>query len=345
MSKKMKALVKKYSEHGIWMDEVDVPEIGTNDVLVKIKKTAICGTDIHIYEWNDWAKATIPVPMVIGHEYVGEVVEVGSNVSGVKIGDVVSGEGHIVCGSCRNCRCGKQHLCKYTKGVGVNRTGCFAEYLSVPASNVWHCSSDVDEELYSIFDPFGNATHTALSFDLLGENVLITGAGPIGIMAAMIAKHSRARSVVLTDVNPYRIDLAKKLGIEFTVNTKEKSLAELQKELDIKEGFDVGMEMSGNSFAFNEMIDAMKTGGKISLLGIQGNDTTVNWNKIVFGGLFLKGIYGREMFETWHKMQMLLETGLDLAPIITHRFNVDEFEKGFEIMASGNSGKIILNWE
>lgn len=344
MQKKMKALVKKHSEHGIWLDEVDVPTIGVNDVLIKIKKTAICGTDIHIYEWNDWAKATIPVPMVVGHEYVGEVVEVGQNVTGVKVGELVSGEGHIVCGTCRNCRGGVPHLCKNTKGVGVNRTGAFAEYLAIPASNVWHCNPKIDEELYSIFDPLGNATHTALSFDLLGKDVLITGAGPIGIMAAMIAKHCRARSVVLTDVNPYRIDLAKKLGIEHTVNTKEKSLEQLQKELNVYDGFDVGMEMSGNQYAFREMIDAIKHGGKISLLGIQGNDTRVDWNKIVFKGLLLKGIYGREMYDTWYKMESLLETGLDLSPIITHRFAVEDYQKGFEIMASGNSGKIILNW-
>ncbi len=341
----MKALVKKYAKPGIWMEDIPMPTPGPNDVLIKIKKTAICGTDIHIYEWNDWAQQTIPVPMVVGHEYVGEIAGFGENVHDVKMGELVSGEGHLVCGVCRNCRGGKLHLCKNTSGVGVNRAGAFAEYLVIPVTNVWHCSKKYDPELFSIFDPFGNATHTALSFDVLGEDVLVTGAGPIGIMAAGIAKHAKARHVVLTDVNPYRLELAKKFGIEHAINTKETSLAEIQKKLGMKEGFDVGMEMSGNSFAFNEMIDAMKHGGKIALLGIQSGNTTVDWNKIVFNGLTLKGIYGREMFETWYKMQMLLETGFDLAPIITHRFPVDQFEEGFEIMASGKSGQVILEWE
>ena len=344
MANKMKALVKKHKEKGIWLDEVPIPEIGPNDVLIKINKTSICGTDIHIYEWNEWAQKTIPVPMVIGHEYVGRVVAFGSNVKDVQEGELVSGEGHLVCGQCRNCRAGRRHLCKDTHGVGVNRQGAFAEYLSIPVSNIWHADESIPEELFSCFDPFGNAVHTALSFDLVGEDVLVTGAGPIGIMAAAVAMKVGARHVVITDVNPYRLELAKKMGIKHVVNIKEKSVADVQKELGLKEGFDVGMEMSGNGAAFKEMIENMTHGGKIAVLGLQSPGTVIDWDKLVFNGLTIKGIYGREMFETWYKMSMLINGGLDISPIITHRFGINDYEKGFEIMASGNAGKVILNW-
>jgi threonine 3-dehydrogenase len=342
--KKMKALVKKYSEPGLWLDEVPVPEMGINDVLVKVHKTSICGTDIHIYNWDDWAKKTIPVPMVIGHEYVGTVEAIGSNVQDVKEGEVVSGEGHIVCGHCRNCRAGRRHLCRNTMGVGVNRSGCFAEYLSIPVSNVWHCDPSIPMDVLSIFDPFGNATHTALSFDLLGEDVLITGAGPIGIMAAAIAKHSGARNIVITDLNPYRLDLAKKMGVTRTVNAAKENLRDVMQELGMKEGFDVGLEMSGSPKALNDMISVMFHGGKIALLGILPGNAGVDWEKIVFNGLTLKGIYGREMFETWYKMTVMIQTGLDISPVITHRYPYENFIEAFELMKSGNSGKIILDW-
>ena len=344
MAQKMKALVKKFAKPGIWMDEVPVPETGSNDVLIKIHKTAICGTDIHIYNWDEWAQKTIPVPMVIGHEYVGEIAAMGSNVQDVKIGELVSGEGHIVCGHCRNCRAGRRHLCPNTMGVGVNRSGCFAEYLSIPVTNVWHCDPRIPEDLFSIFDPFGNATHTALSFDLLGEDVLITGAGPIGIMAAAIVKHAGARNVVITDVNPYRLGLAKKVGVTRAVDVSKEKLPDIVKELGMTEGFDVGLEMSGNPHALNDMIDVMFHGGKIALLGLLPNQTVINWEKVIFNGLNLKGIYGREMFETWYKMQAMVQSGLDITPVITHHFAIKDYEQGFEIMKSGNSGKIILNW-
>ena len=344
MSKKMKALVKKYAKPGIWMDEVPVPEVGVNDVLIKIHKTSICGTDIHIYNWDEWAQKTIPVPMVTGHEYVGEIVEMGSNVQDVKIGELVSGEGHIVCGHCRNCRAGRRHLCPNTKGVGVNRPGAFAEYLSIPVTNVWHCDPKIPEDIFSIFDPFGNATHTALSFDLLGEDVLITGAGPIGIMAAAIARHAAARNVVITDMNPYRLELAKKVGVTRAVDISKEKLPDIVNELGMREGFDVGLEMSGSSRALNDMIDVMFHGGKIALLGLLPANTGVNWEKVIFNGLHIKGIYGREMFETWYKMQAMVQSGLDITPVITHHFSYKDFEEGFEIMRSGNSGKIILNW-
>ncbi|HKB86270.1 MAG TPA: L-threonine 3-dehydrogenase [Ignavibacteriaceae bacterium] len=344
MSKKMKALVKKYAKPGIWMDEVPVPEVGVNDVLIKIHKTSICGTDIHIYNWDEWAQKTIPVPMVTGHEYVGEIVEMGSNVQDVKIGELVSGEGHIVCGHCRNCRAGRRHLCPNTKGVGVNRPGAFAEYLSIPVTNVWHCDPKIPEDIFSIFDPFGNATHTALSFDLLGEDVLITGAGPIGIMAAAIARHAAARNVVITDMNPYRLELAKKVGVTRAVDISKEKLPDIVNELGMREGFDVGLEMSGSPRALNDMIDVMFHGGKIALLGLLPANTGVNWEKVIFNGLHIKGIYGREMFETWYKMQAMVQSGLDITPVITHHFSYKDFEEGFEIMRSGNSGKIILNW-
>ncbi|MGL5439903.1 MAG: L-threonine 3-dehydrogenase [Filifactoraceae bacterium] len=341
---KMKALVKKFPEKGLWLEEVEIPKIKENEVLVKMHKTSICGTDVHIYNWDAWSQATIKTPMTIGHEFVGEIVELGANVKDLKVGDLVSGEGHIVCGQCRNCLAGKRHLCKETVGVGVNRDGIFAEYAAIPASNIWLCDDTLPEELYSIFDPFGNATHTTLSYDLVGEDVLITGAGPIGIMAAAVAKHAGARNVVITDINEYRLDLALKMGATRAVNVTKEKIGDVVKELGMKEGFDVGLEMSGNAVAFNSMIDNMVNGGKISLLGIQQPDTNINWNKVVFGGLFLKGIYGREMYETWYKMQAMLQSGLDISPIITHRYHYTEFEKGFEAMISGNSGKVVLDW-
>lgn len=341
----MKALVKKYAKPGIWMDEVDMPAVGPDDVLVKIRKTAICGTDIHIYDWNEWAQKTIPVPMTIGHEYVGQIVEAGANVRSAKVGDIVSGEGHIVCGFCRNCQAGRRHLCKNSKGVGVNRPGCFAEYLSVPVSNIWHTDPAIPEELYSIFDPYGNAVHTALSFDLVGEDVLVTGAGPIGIMAAAVAQKVGARYVAITDLNPYRLDLAKKMGIKYVFNAREASAADIQKELGMKEGFDVGLEMSGSGKAFSDMVNNMACGGKIALLGLQPPNTIIDWDMVIFHGLRIKGIYGREIFETWYKMAALLKAGLDISPVITHRFKIDDYQEGFRIMASGNSGKVIFDWE
>ncbi len=344
MNKTMKALVKKEAKEGLWLEEVPIPEIGIDDVLIKIHKTSICGTDVHIYNWDAWAQKTIPVPMVVGHEYVGKVVKVGSNVKDVGIGELVSGEGHITCGHCRNCRAGRRHLCPNTKGVGVNRSGCFAEYLSIPVFNVWHCDPSLPTDIFSIFDPLGNATHTALSYELLGEDVLITGAGPIGIMAAAIAKHAGARFVVITDVNPYRLKLAEKMGVTRTVDVSKEKLPDIIKELGMKEGFDVGLEMSGNPKALNDMIDVMFHGGKIALLGILPSDASVNWEKVIFNGLNLRGIYGRRMFETWHKMQAMIQSGLDVSPLITHHFSYKDFEEGFQLMRSGNSGKIILNW-
>ncbi len=344
MSNMMDALVKKYAEPGLWLEKVSIPSPGQDEVLIKLHKTAICGTDIHIYNWDEWSQKTIPVPMTIGHEFVGEIIELGEGVKDIKVGDIVSGEGHIVCGKCRNCLAGRRHLCKDTQGVGVNRTGIFSEYAVLPVSNIWLCDPNISEEVLSIFDPLGNAVHTALSFDLLGEDVLITGAGPIGIMAAAIAKHAGARFVVVTDVNDYRLELAKKMGATRVVNPTKETLNDVIKELEMKEGFDVGLEMSGNASAFNDMIDVMFHGGKIAMLGIQGPETKIDWNKVVFNGLFLKGIYGREMFETWYKMSSMLQSGLNIEPIITHKFNYKEFKKGFEIMKSGQSGKVILEW-
>jgi len=344
MQKTMKALVKKYAKPGLWLDEVPVPEIGINDVLIKIHKTAVCGTDLHIWDWNAWAQKTIPVPMVIGHEFVGRVVAMGSNVYDLNIGDIVSGEGHIVCGRCRNCRAGRRHLCKDTKGVGVNRDGAFAEYLCIPVTNVWHADPAIPMEMLSIFDPFGNATHTALAFPVLGEDVLITGAGPIGIMATAIARHAGARYIVTTDVNPYRLDLAKRMGATVALNVREKSLAQVRQELGMKEGFDVGLEMSGNGDAFKDMLDNLCHGGKVAMLGIPSGDLAIDWNEVIFNGLTLKGIYGREMYESWYLMQAFLKSGLDLSPIITHRMHYTQFEEAFEVMSSGNSGKVILNW-
>ena len=311
----------------------------------KIKKTAICGTDVHIYDWNQWAQDTIPLGMTVGHEFVGEIVEVGSNAGNFHIGELVSGEGHIVCGKCRNCLAGRRHLCKNTQGVGVNRSGAFAEYLVIPSANVWRCNDKIPLELYSIFDPFGNAVHTALSFDLLGEDVLITGAGPIGIMAGAVARHAGARHVVITDVNDYRLELAKKLGIETAVNVSREKLTDVMNSLGMKEGFDVGLEMSGSPAAFRDMVDVMFHGGKIALLGLPSHNEAIDWNKVIFNGLTIRGIYGRKMFETWYKMSAMLESGLDITSIITHRYDIRDFEKGFTAMKSGSSGKVILDWE
>jgi threonine 3-dehydrogenase len=342
--KTMKALVKKHKELGIWLDEVPVPEIGINDVLIKIHKTSICGTDIHIYRWNEWAQKTIPTPMTIGHEFVGTIEALGSNVHDFQIGDIVSGEGHIVCGRCRNCLAGRRHLCAKTSGVGVNRPGAFAEYLAIPVTNVWHCEPSIPMDQLSCFDPFGNAVHTALEFNVLGEDVLITGAGPIGIMAAAIVRHAGARYVVITDLNPYRLELARKMGATMALNIKETSVEEAIKKLGMKEGFDVGLEMSGSPSAFRNMVDMMCHGGKIALLGLQEPGTLIDWDKVVFNGLTIKGIYGREMYETWYKMTVMLQSGLDISPVITHRFKYTDFQKGFDIMNSGNSGKVVLEW-
>ncbi len=341
---KMWALVKEKPEAGLWMKRVLIPELGPNDVKIKIKKTAICGTDVHIYQWNEWAQHTIPIGLTAGHEYVGEVVEVGPGVEGFKPGDLVSGEGHITCGKCRNCLEGHKENCKDAKGVGVNRNGAFAEYLVIPSSNVWPCNPNVPEELYAIFDPLGNATHTALSYDMLGEDVLITGAGPIGIMAAAIAKFSGARHVIVTDMNPYRLDLAKKLGATETVNLKERKLTDVMREVGMTEGFDVGMEMSGNAAGLSDMINNMKHGGKIALLGLLPKDTHVDMETVIFNGLNLRGIYGRKVWDTWYKMTTMIQSGLDIAPVITHRFDIRDYEKGFEAMISGQSGKVILDW-
>lgn len=340
----MKALVKKTPGRGLVFEDVPEPITGANDVKIKIHKTAICGTDLHIYNWDEWSQKTIQTPRVIGHEYVGEIVEVGENVQNWKIGEIVSGEGHIVCGKCRNCLAGNGHLCKETVGVGVNRDGAFAQYLVIPQENVRRCEKDIPEEMYAIFDPFGNAVHTALSFELTGEDVLITGAGPIGIMAAAVCKHVGARRVVITDINDDRLELAKKLGIKYTVNTAKEDLNSIMKELSIKEGFDVGLEMSGSEIALNTMIDNMIHGGKIALLGILKSDSKVDWEKIIFNGLIIKGIYGRQMHETWYKMSAMLQGGLDISNIITHRMDITEYEKGFEAMNSGKSGKVILDW-
>lgn len=340
----MKSLSKLKAEKGIWMSDTPQPETGHNDIKIKIKKTAICGTDVHIYNWDDWAQKTIPVPMVVGHEYVGEIVEVGMDVRGFSIGDRVSGEGHITCGHCRNCRGGKVHLCRNTTGVGVDREGAFAEYLVIPAYNAFKIPDDISDDLASIFDPFGNAVHTALSFDLVGEDVLITGAGPIGIMAAAIAKHVGARHVVITDLNEYRLDLARKMGVTRAVNAGTENLQDVMKDLGMTEGFDVGMEMSGVPVAFRDMLSTMNNGGKIALLGIPPSDMAVDWNQVIFKGLTIKGIYGREMFETWYKMASLIQSGLDLNPIITHHYSIDDFQAGFDMMCSGQSGKVILDW-
>ncbi|HCM48594.1 MAG TPA: L-threonine 3-dehydrogenase [Colwellia sp.] len=340
----MKSLAKLKAEPGIWITETEKPTLGHNDLLIKIKKTAICGTDIHIYNWDEWAQKTIPVPMVVGHEYAGEVVSIGQEVKGFALGDRVSGEGHITCGHCRNCRGGRTHLCRNTVGVGVNRAGSFAEYLVIPAYNAFKLPDEISDDLAAIFDPFGNAVHTALSFDLVGEDVLITGAGPIGIMAAAVAKHVGARHVVITDINEYRLDLARKMGATRAVNVSKENLADVMAELGMTEGFDVGMEMSGVPMAFTSMLESMNNGGKIAMLGIPGSDMAIDWSQVIFKGLTIKGIYGREMFETWYKMASLIQSGLDLSPIITHHYNIDDFQQGFDMMRSGQSGKVILDW-
>ena len=341
----MRALVKRHRKPGLWMEEVAVPDLAPDDVLIRVKKTAICGTDLHIYNWDAWAQKTIPVPMVTGHEFVGIIEKLGSNVTGYKVGDRVSGEGHITCGHCRNCMAGRRHLCNKTRGVGVNRNGAFAEYLSIPMNNAWYCNSRIPLDVISCFDPLGNATHTALSFNVLGEDVLITGAGPIGCMAVGIAKHCGARYVVITDVNPYRLKLAKKMGATLALDVRKDTLDEAMRKLGMKEGFDIGMEMSGNAAAFRDMLRTMCHGGKIALLGIQSEPSSIDWDYVVFNMLTIKGIYGREMFETWYKMTMMIESGLDITPVITHRFDYNDFRQGFEVMCSGKSGKVILNWE
>ncbi len=339
----MKALLKKSPQAGLAMEDVPKPQIGINDVLIKIKKTSICGTDIHIFNWDSWAQKTIKTPVVIGHEFVGTVEKTGSNVHDVELGELVSGEGHIVCGRCRNCRAGRRHLCKEPKAVGIDRNGAFAEYLAIPVSNVWHCEPDIPTDVLSCFDPLGNAAHTALSFDLVGEDVLITGAGPIGSMAAAIAKHAGARYVVVTDINPYRLELAKKMGATMTLDIRTEKIEDAIEKLGMKEGFDVGFEMSGSPDAFKSMLKNMFHGGKIALLGIIPQ-TSIDWDCVVFNGLTIKGIYGREMFETWYKVTMLIQKGLDISPLITHRFGCTDYLKAFEVMRSGNSGKVILDW-
>jgi len=340
----MKALVKSKSESGLWLQDVPEPAIGINDVLIKIHKTGICGTDLHIHEWNAWAQRTIPVPLTVGHEFVGEIVGVGANVMDFHRGQVVSGEGHVVCGRCRNCLAGRRHLCADTKGIGVNRPGAFAEYLALPMTNVWVHANGIDRDVAAVFDPFGNAAHAALSFPVLGEDVLVTGAGPIGIMSAAIAKHAGARYVVITDLNSYRLDLARQLGVTMAVDPREKPLRQAQRELGMKEGFDVGLEMSGSPEAFRDMLANMAHGGKIAVLGIPGQEMAIDWNTVIFNMLTIKGIYGREMYETWYKMTVMLQSGLDIRPVITHRLHYTEFEKGFEVMKNGQSGKVILDW-
>jgi threonine 3-dehydrogenase len=341
----MKALVKSKAERGLWLSDVPEPRPGINDVLMRVHRTGICGTDLHIYKWDEWAAKTIPVPLVVGHEFVGEVVEVGSNVADFQPGQIVSGEGHVVCGRCRNCLAGRRHLCADTQGVGVNRAGAFAEYIVLPMTNVWVHADGMDEDVAAIFDPFGNAVHTALSFPVLGEDVLVTGAGPIGIMAAAVARHAAARHVVITDLNPYRLELARKMGVTLAVDPRETSLPDVQKKLGMSEGFDVGMEMSGNGQAFRDMLTNMAHGAKIAMLGIPAREMAIDWNTVIFSMLTIKGIYGREMYETWYKMTVMLQCGLDIKPVITHRFPYTDFERAFEVMDSGNSGRVLLNWQ
>jgi threonine 3-dehydrogenase len=341
----VKALVKSQAKPGLWLEDIAEPTIGINDVLIRVLRTGICGSDIHIYDWNEWAQQTIPVPMAIGHEFVGEVVRSGSNVADFQAGELVSGEGHVVCGRCRNCLAGRRHLCANTSGVGVNRPGSFAELIALPMTNVWRHDPKVDRDAAAIFDPFGNAVHTALTFEVLGEDVLITGAGPIGIMAAAVARHAGARYVVITDVNEYRLELARKVGVNLAVNVSKSSIRDAQTALGMKEGFDVGLEMSGNESAFRDMLHNMAHGGRIAMLGIPSGDMAINWREVIFNMLTIRGIYGRQMYESWYKMTVLLQSGLDIQPVITHRFGYRDFEEGFRIMRSGNSGKVILNWE
>jgi threonine 3-dehydrogenase len=341
----VKALVKSRGAPGLWLEEVEKPPIGINDVLIRVLRTGICGTDVHIYHWDEWAQKTIPVPMVIGHEFVGRVVEVGSNVADFYPGEIVSGEGHVVCGRCRNCLAGRRHLCAHTLGVGVNRPGAFAEYIALPMSNIWRHHESIPLDVAAIFDPFGNAVHTALAFPVLGEDVLITGAGPIGIMAAAVARHAGARYTVITDINPYRLELACRIGVTRAVSALEINLHDVQAELGMTEGFDVGLEMSGSPAALRDMISNMSHGAKIAMLGIPPKEMSIDWHTVIFNMLTMRGIYGREMYETWYKMTVMLQSGLDISPVITHRFPYQQFEQAFEVMASGNSGKVILNWE
>jgi len=340
----MKALVKSKAEPGLWLEDIPEPEIGINDVLVRVRYTGICGTDVHIYDWDEWAQSTIRVPMAIGHEFVGEVVVVGSNVNDFFAGDIVSGEGHVVCGRCRNCLAGRRHLCASTQGVGVNRPGAFAEFISLPMTNIWRPNPGVNQEVAAIFDPFGNAVHTALSFPVLGEDVLITGAGPIGIMAIPVVRHAGARKIVITDLNPFRLELARKMGATLAVNPGEISLKQVQKQLGMMEGFDVGLEMSGSTRALSDMIANMSHGGKIAILGIPSKETAMDWRQVIFNMLTIKGIYGREMYETWYKMSVMLESGVDISPVITHRFAYSDYELGFQAMKSGEAGKVVLDW-
>lgn len=341
----MKALVKSQATVGLWLEDVDMPNVGINDVLVKVKRTAICGTDLHIYQWDKWASQTIPVPMVVGHEFVGEIVEVGANVNDFKIGQIVSGEGHVVCGRCRNCMAGRRHLCAHTSGIGVNQQGAFAEYIALPMANVWVHRAGIDLDVAALFDPFGNAVHTALQFGLLGEDVLITGAGPIGAMAAAVCRHAGARHVVVTDLNPKRLELAKKLGATHTVNVSTDTIEDLMPKIDMAEGFDVGLEMSGSPQAFASMIKNMAHGGKISMLGLPNEPSLMDWKDVIFNMLTIKGIYGREMYETWYKMSVMIDNGLDISGVITHRFSYTDFQAGFDAMIAGKSGKVILDWE
>ena len=344
MPRTMQAIVKSDAKPGLVLREVPVPGCGINDVLIRVDRTSVCGTDLHIYEWNAWAQKTVRPPLIIGHEFVGTIEDVGSNVHDFKPGDVVSGEGHLVCGRCRNCLAGRRHLCMSTRGIGVNRDGAFAEYIVLPVTNVWYADPKIPRDIIAIFDPFGNAVHTALAFDVLGEDVLITGAGPIGILATAVVRHAGTRYVVVTDVNPYRLDLAMKMGATLALNARTERIADAQKRLGMKEGFDVGLEMSGRPSALQEMLENMCHGGKIALLGIYDTGMAVDWNRIIFNGLTVKGIYGREMYETWYKMTSMIQSGLDVSPVITHRFHFTEFEKAFEVMRAGNCGKVILNW-
>jgi threonine 3-dehydrogenase len=340
----LKALVKSQDAPGLWLEDIPEPTIGINDVLIRVTHTGIYGTDVHIYNWDDWARATIPVPMAIGHEFVGEIVEVGSNVIDFHPGEIVSGEGHVVCGRCRNCLAGRRHLCAHTRGVGVNRPGAFAEYIALPMSNIWRHNPGINREVAAIFDPFGNAVHTALSFPVLGEDILITGAGPIGVMAAAVVRHAGARFVVVTDVNPYRLELAREMGATLAVNPSDTSLTDVQTQLGMQEGFDVGLEMSGNPSAFHDMIANMSHGAKIAMLGIPSQEMPIDWRHVIFSMLTIKGVYGREMYETWYKMTVMLESGLDISPVITHRYGWRAYEEGFTTMRSGNCGKVILDW-
>ncbi|HEX6818684.1 MAG TPA: L-threonine 3-dehydrogenase [Ktedonobacterales bacterium] len=340
----MKALVKSDAARGLWLREVPKPTIGINDLLIRVLRTGICGTDLHIYDWDAWSQRTVPTPLVIGHEFVGEVVEAGSNVNDFRPGDLVSGEGHLVCGRCRNCMAGRRHICAHTQGIGVNRDGAFAEYIALPMTNVWHHAPGIDLDVAAIFDPFGNAVHTALSFPVLGEDVLITGAGPIGIMAAAVVRHAGARHVVITDVNEFRLALAKKMGVTRAVNVSATTLDEVQRELGMQEGFDVGLEMSGNPAALRDMIANMSHGGRIAMLGIPSNEFAIDWTPVIFNMLTLKGIYGREMYETWYKMSVLVQSGLDISPVITHRFGYEDYEEAFAAARTGHAGKVVIRW-